>query len=102
VGPQMRLPHIKFIYPTAPTRPITVNMGMRMPGWFDISHLDQRGLQDMMQGAQAPVVVGSAQWVLPWSHLTSTGTPAGGSKAWPCLPGDTTATVGYPPCRQAV
>lgn len=32
VGPQLRLPHIKFIYPTAPTRPITVNMGMRMPG----------------------------------------------------------------------
>ena len=25
-------PHIRFIYPTAPTRPITVNMGMKMPG----------------------------------------------------------------------
>lgn len=32
VGPQLRLPHIKFVYPTAPTRPITVNMGMKMPG----------------------------------------------------------------------
>ncbi|KAL4459022.1 hypothetical protein ABPG75_013887 [Micractinium tetrahymenae] len=50
VGPQLELPHIKFIYPTAPTRPITVNMGMRMPGWFDITHLDQSGLQDMMKG----------------------------------------------------
>ncbi|PSC76869.1 acyl-thioesterase 2 [Micractinium conductrix] len=50
VGPQLRLPHIKFVYPTAPTRPITVNMGMKMPGWFDISHLDQAGLQDMMKG----------------------------------------------------
>lgn len=50
VGPQLRLPHIKFIYPTAPTRPITVNMGMRMPGWFDITHLDQTGLLNMMKG----------------------------------------------------
>ncbi|PRW60012.1 Acyl- thioesterase 1 [Chlorella sorokiniana] len=50
VGPQLKLPHIKFIYPTAPTRPITVNMGMRMPGWFDITHLDQQGLMDMMKG----------------------------------------------------
>ena len=32
VGPQLNLPHVRFIYPTAPTRPITVNMGMRMPG----------------------------------------------------------------------
>lgn len=32
VGPQLALPHVRFIYPTAPTRPITVNQGMRMPG----------------------------------------------------------------------
>ncbi|KUJ23243.1 putative acyl-protein thioesterase 1, partial [Mollisia scopiformis] len=27
---------VKFIFPNAPTIPITVNMGMRMPGWYDI------------------------------------------------------------------
>ena len=27
----------KFIFPNAPSIPITVNMGMRMPGWYDIS-----------------------------------------------------------------
>ena len=32
-------PHVKFVFPTAPTRPITLNMGMPMPGWFDISAL---------------------------------------------------------------
>jgi hypothetical protein len=51
VGPQLKLNHIKFIYPTAPTRPVSVNMGMPMPSWFDITHLDQSGLQDMMKGA---------------------------------------------------
>lgn len=27
---------VKFIFPNAPTIPITVNGGMRMPGWYDI------------------------------------------------------------------
>ncbi|KAK0277972.1 hypothetical protein LTR35_000605 [Friedmanniomyces endolithicus] len=27
----------KFVFPNAPQIPITVNMGMRMPGWYDIS-----------------------------------------------------------------
>lgn len=32
VGPQLNLPHIKMVFPTAPTRPISINMGMSMPG----------------------------------------------------------------------
>lgn len=27
---------VKFIFPNAPEIPITINMGMRMPGWYDI------------------------------------------------------------------
>ncbi|KIV85662.1 hypothetical protein PV11_01330 [Exophiala sideris] len=27
---------VKFIFPNAPNIPITVNFGMRMPGWYDI------------------------------------------------------------------
>ncbi|CAG9467310.1 unnamed protein product [Pedinophyceae sp. YPF-701] len=34
------LPHVKFVFPNAPDRPITLNMGMRMPGWYDIAALD--------------------------------------------------------------
>lgn len=33
---RQRLDHVKFILPHAPTIPITVNMGMSMPGWYDI------------------------------------------------------------------
>ncbi|SGZ50403.1 CIC11C00000004129 [Sungouiella intermedia] len=29
-------PEINFVFPNAPTIPITVNGGMRMPAWFDI------------------------------------------------------------------
>lgn len=32
-----KFPETKFIFPNAPSIPITVNMGMRMPGWYDIS-----------------------------------------------------------------
>ncbi|KAL2114778.1 hypothetical protein VUR80DRAFT_88 [Thermomyces stellatus] len=37
---RQRLDHVKFILPHAPTRPITANMGMQMPGWFDIVQLN--------------------------------------------------------------
>ena len=33
------LPHVKFIFPTAPRRSITLNMGMKMTGWYDIASL---------------------------------------------------------------
>ncbi|OAG38414.1 hypothetical protein AYO21_07397 [Fonsecaea monophora] len=29
---------VKFIFPNAPNIPITVNFGMRMPGWYDITN----------------------------------------------------------------
>jgi len=31
---------VKFIFPNAPTIPITVNFGMQMPGWYDITTFD--------------------------------------------------------------
>ncbi|KAH7392736.1 Phospholipase/carboxylesterase/thioesterase [Pyrenochaeta sp. MPI-SDFR-AT-0127] len=37
---------VSFVFPNAPNIPITLNMGMRMPGWYDIkslSSLDARG-----------------------------------------------------------
>ncbi|KAG6579848.1 Acyl-protein thioesterase 1 [Phytophthora cinnamomi] len=33
------LPHIKFVLPTAASMPVTLNMGMRMPAWYDIKSL---------------------------------------------------------------
>lgn len=41
------LPHIKWILPTAPSNPVTLNGGMRMPSWYDIESLSQsRGQQE--------------------------------------------------------
>ena len=35
------LPHVRFILPTAPSIPVSLNMGMRMPAWYDL-HADGR------------------------------------------------------------
>ena len=31
---------VRFIFPNAPSRPITINGGMSMPGWYDIAQMD--------------------------------------------------------------
>ncbi|KAK9867401.1 hypothetical protein WJX84_005744 [Apatococcus fuscideae] len=48
VGAQLNIPHVKFIFPTAPTRPVSLNGGMPMPAWFDLARVDQllKGEQD--------------------------------------------------------
>jgi phospholipase/carboxylesterase len=39
IVPELQLPDdhgVRFIFPHAPSRPITINGGMEMPGWYDI------------------------------------------------------------------
>ena len=52
---QLQLPSdyaIRFIFPNAPLRPITINQGYQMPGWYDISSLsiveqeDEAGIRE--------------------------------------------------------
>ncbi|NOR51130.1 MAG: carboxylesterase [Gammaproteobacteria bacterium] len=42
VVPQLELNHhpIRFIFPHAPAQPITINNGMVMPAWYDITAMD--------------------------------------------------------------
>lgn len=42
----LRQPHVKVICPTAPTMPVTLNAGFRMPSWFDLKTLDESGPED--------------------------------------------------------
>ncbi|MFK8052878.1 MAG: alpha/beta hydrolase [Woeseiaceae bacterium] len=46
---EMNLPEhaaIRFIFPHAPTRPVTLNGGMAMPAWYDILGIDRSATQD--------------------------------------------------------
>jgi phospholipase/carboxylesterase len=36
----------RFVFPHAPTRPVTINGGMRMRAWYDIVSLDRSGAPD--------------------------------------------------------
>eukprot|EP01134_Creolimax_fragrantissima_P003788 CFRG3788T1 len=39
-------PNVKYILPHAPTRPVSLNMGMSMPAWFDIFGLTASAKED--------------------------------------------------------
>ena len=48
---------IKFVFPQAPDRPITINGGMRMPGWYDIKGLSIQDKQDSEGMTQSAALV---------------------------------------------
>src|SRR5437773_4488982 len=52
IVPELRLPKtaIRFVFPHAPVRPVTINGGMRMRAWYDIAdganaREDERGVR---------------------------------------------------------
>jgi phospholipase/carboxylesterase len=47
--PELKLPpgpSVRFVFPNAPVRPVTINNGMRMRAWYDILELSASGAQD--------------------------------------------------------
>ena len=65
------MPYVKFILPTAPTQPVTMNMGMSMPSWYDITGLDERANENC---AGLDVSVERLRQILQTEHDT-TGLP---------------------------
>src|SRR5512134_2780578 len=49
-------PAIRFIFPHAPVRPVTLNMGMRMRAWYDIKTLTAEGRADE-EGIRASIAL---------------------------------------------
>jgi phospholipase/carboxylesterase len=49
IVPELRLPPspaVRFVFPHAPVRPVTINNGMRMRAWYDIKDLSAKGAAD--------------------------------------------------------
>ena len=49
IVPELRLPaspSIRWVFPHAPVRPVTINGGSRMRAWYDIVALDRRARED--------------------------------------------------------
>lgn len=60
IVPQLALekgPALRFVFPHAPVRPVTLNNGMAMRAWFDIFALDKSGPVDESGIRQSAVAV---------------------------------------------
>jgi lysophospholipase-2 len=79
------LPHVKFILPTAPTQPVTMNMGMPMPSWYDITGLDERANENCKGLDQSKHTISQilenehASTQLPYSRMVLAGFSQGGA-----------------------
>jgi phospholipase/carboxylesterase len=40
------MPSLRFVFPHAPVRPVTINNGYQMRAWFDIIGIDRRSAED--------------------------------------------------------
>ncbi len=64
-------PPIRFVFPHAPMRPVTVNGGMRMRAWYDISgteiahRQDETGIRESMQQIDALLAREAARGITP-------------------------------------
>jgi phospholipase/carboxylesterase len=50
IAPELKLPGelgVKFIFPHAPIRPVTINNGMEMRAWYDIKSMDMDSRADL-------------------------------------------------------
>jgi len=44
--PELRTPWLRYVFPAAPVRPVTINGGMPMPAWYDILSFDDPPLRE--------------------------------------------------------
>ena len=73
VVPELRLPErlrLRFVFPHAPVRPVTLNMGMRMRAWYDIKQLgggpeDEAGIRASQASLDALVERERARGIEP-------------------------------------
>jgi phospholipase/carboxylesterase len=46
IVPELAAPYLRFVFPAAPVRPVTINGGMPMPAWYDILTFDDPPLRE--------------------------------------------------------
>lgn len=82
----LNLPHIKFILPHAPYRPVTFNSGYEMRAWYDIfglqsdSQQDEAGINDMQATINAMIEAEIADGI-PSQRILLAGFSQGGAMA---------------------
>jgi phospholipase/carboxylesterase len=88
IVPELRLPAskaVRFVFPNAPLRPVTINMGMRMRAWYDIFQLgggseDEAGIRQSQELLDA-LISGQIKKGIPAHRIVLAGFSQGGAIA---------------------
>ena len=89
IVPELNLPHelgVRFVLPHAPSIPVTLNAGMVMPAWYDISEVDLQRRHDeagvRRSAAQvAALLAREHERGVPWDRIVLAGFSQGGAVA---------------------
>jgi len=84
VGPKERA--LRFVFPHAPDRPVTINNGYRMRAWYDIAGIDRHSIEDEagIRGSDAAVralIARENERGVPASRIVLAGFSQGGALA---------------------
>ncbi len=86
IVPELGLPAslpLRFIFPNAPHRPVTINNGMRMPAWYDILQMgggteDEAGIRESQRFVEG-LVERETQRGVPRDRIVLAGFSQGGA-----------------------
>ncbi len=87
VAPQLGFsdqPAVRFVFPHAPVRPITINGGMSMRGWYDIREMainrqeDRAGLEESQQIVESLIAIENQRGI-PSERIFLAGFSQGGA-----------------------
>ncbi len=87
IVPELGASFLRFVFPAAPERPVTINGGMRMPAWYDILSFDDPPLRedeaDVRQSTQelARLIEREHERGVPYSSIVLAGFSQGGAMA---------------------
>jgi phospholipase/carboxylesterase len=89
IVPELRLPPataVRFVFPHAPVRPVTINNGMRMRAWYDIAAADLNNRADITgvrqsQGEIETLIAREKARGMPAARIVLAGFSQGGAIA---------------------
>src|SRR3981081_2806494 len=88
IVPELRLPatlQVRFIFPNAPVRPVSINQGMRMRAWYDIFQLgggpeDEAGIRASQELVETLIAAENTRGI-PSRRIVLAGFSQGGAIA---------------------
>lgn len=86
IVPMLQAERTRFVFPHAPTQPVTINMGMVMPAWYDIVTLNgplRENLDDVRTNAKLVerLIARENDRGVPTGRITLAGFSQGGAMA---------------------